>query len=305
MSRLSHTPWARVIALGICLAAPVGAGAAPVSVGTPTTAGGDDAPSWPEVVQAGGVVWSALGAPSPIAISAARRGRGGALPADLATVLGVFRATQLGSFDPLIADAAEAWRLDPFLLKGLLFTESRMDPSLIGKRIYRKRGGKRVAVGGGARGIAQFTTSGIAAINELRERRRRDGAPGVRPIDADAVMDPAIAVPAAAELLAHYIDRFGRDGGITAYNSGPYGGRLVKRQGFYRARRNGKLSSVGERVLQGHRFLVNVLRHANRFRAGAGLEPLPQPRDNRSRVERKLDELLRGFERRDRGRPNT
>jgi hypothetical protein len=186
----------------------------------------------------------------------------------------VFRDTQHGKYDPLIADAAKHWGLDPFLLKGLLYNESKLDATLVGDRIYKKIGSKKVAVGGGARGIAQFTTSGIAAVNEAREKRHRLGE-RVHAFRATDVWQPELAIPAAAELLASYIRRFGRDGGITAYNSGPYGGRIVARLGFWSAR--DKLRKVGKTHIQGHRFLLNVIRRTNQFRRKSDLRGLQRP----------------------------
>lgn len=198
----------------------------------------------------------------------------------MARSLRVFRDTQKGAFDVMIADQAETWGLDPFLFKGLLINESKLDPDLTGKRLYEGRGRKRRAVGGGARGIAQFTFSGVAAVNEARQRRYYYGE-RVEAFRRQDVWEPDAAIAASAELLASYIGRFGRDGGVTAYNSGPYGGRLVQKHGFYRARQGGKLSRVGGTRLQGHRFLLNVLRAANALRQEAGLPALAKPDQER------------------------
>jgi len=246
---------------------------------------------------------SELAAGSPVARRFKRdRAHRRVLPKKVRADLSVCIDTQTGAFDPLIADAARTWAIDPFLLKGLLYNESKLDPKLTGKRLYRRVRGKKVAVGGGARGIAQFTTSGISAVNEVREKRYRTGD-RVRPLAKDDVWDPELAIPAAAELLASYMDRFGRDGGVTAYNSGPYGGRLVAKHGFYRARHTGKLSKVGRKVIQGHRFLLNVLYRTNQFRKQSGLERLHRPRDRRTRTEKGLDRLIR--QRRQRRKPNS
>ena len=184
--------------------------------------------------------------------------------------LWIFRRARLGPFDRLIADAAQVEGLDPFLLKGLLDNESRLDPNLIGKRQYGVVRGKRRLISGGARGIAQITSAGIDAVNELWLRR------GVaRPFTPSDAMNPERAVPAAAALLADYIDRYGRDGGITAYNTGPSGGRLVRDQGFGRAARDLALQRSGHVLNQGVRFLPNVLRRTNRWRSQCGLAPLP------------------------------
>jgi len=161
-----------------------------------------------------------------------------------------FAASQRGPFDRIVGAAATAWRLDPFLLKGLLTVESRLRPRAVNRRT-------------GAVGIAQLTAGGRAAVRALRRRRQASG-PDHGFTRAQA-LDPAAAIPAAAELLAHLIALFRRDGGITAYNTGPRGGRLVRRHGYWRVR-----DHVGP-------FLLLVLREADRLRAQAGLPPLPRP----------------------------
>jgi len=243
----------------------------------------------------------AVARPSPIHNRARGKpaGGGGAARAGRGRVgagqeLEAFCRTQTGPHDAVIAGAAEAWGLDPFLLKGLLENESGLDAERVGKRIYRDVNGRRRAVGGGARGIGQFTSDGVAAVNEIRLRRHRDGVP-VRPFTEADVMDPHEAIFAAAELLSSYVSRFGLEGGVTAYNSGPYGGRLVARHGFYGARRTGWLSRRGETQLQGHRFLLNVLRKTNRLRRDASLTPLPYPERDRTPLQRSLDHLGRRF----------
>ncbi|PID38408.1 MAG: hypothetical protein CSB49_05730 [Proteobacteria bacterium] len=188
----------------------------------------------------------------------------------------VFAATQHGPFDDAILDAAKRWQLDPFLLKGLLANESRLDPVRYGKRRYADRNGSKVLVAGGAMGIAQFTGAGIRAVNELRRKRQRKGEK-VLFFDTEQSFIPQRAIAAAAELLAHLVKSYGRDGGITAYNSGCIGGLAVYRYGFYRARREGRLSRIGIYEIQGYRFLLNVLRKANWYRKQAGLSELLAP----------------------------
>ena len=92
--------------------------------------------------------------------------------------------------------------------------------------------------------------------------------------DADKALVPEEAIFAAAELLAHLIARFDRDGGVTAYNSGVTRGAMVKRLGFARARKRRALFRHGTTHLQGHRFLPRVLAETNRLRSRAGLLPL-------------------------------
>lgn len=246
---------------------PLGADEVPAEPAEP------DPPAWTDVLAGDFASLGGLADGSPVA---ARARLNNQREVRYRKELTAFRATQTGPYDVAIADAAEQFGLDPFLLKGLLWNESRLDEDLVGKRIYRKVGGKRRAVAGGARGIAQFTAEGISAVNEHRRRRHLRGERVVA-FTRVQVMRPEVAIPAAAELLASYIERFGRDGGITAYNSGPYGGRLVARYGFHAARRAGKLNKVGNVPIQGHRFLLNVLRKTNELRRGAGLRPLPPP----------------------------
>jgi hypothetical protein len=187
-----------------------------------------------------------------------------------------FRLTQHGPFDQLIAVESERHRLDPFLLKGLLLNESELKPTVTGRRQYDLVSGKRRLVSGGSVGIAQFSTSGIKGVTEIRRARARWGD-AVETFTYEKALDPDKAIPAAAEVLSFYINTYGRDGGVTAYNTGMVGGQMVRRYGFWRARSMGKLQRAGHIRLQGDRFLLNVLRRTNRLRIDAGLPPAPGP----------------------------
>lgn len=168
----------------------------------------------------------------------------------------IYRATQDGEHDARILAAAQAQGLDPWLLKGLLWNESRLRPGMRG----------RWGVG-----IASFTPAGVAGVNWLRQRRRQPAH-----FTMAAAMNPDRAIPAAAELLGYLVRRFGRDGGVTAYNAGFAHGAAVARLGYHEAYRRGLLFRCG-RVRMSGRYLVNVLRAADRFRAAAGLPPLDPP----------------------------
>jgi hypothetical protein len=187
-----------------------------------------------------------------------------------------FRLTQHGPFDQLIAVESERHRLDPFLLKGLLVNESGLNPSVHGRKQYGLVRGKRRIISGGSVGIAQFSASGIRGVTEIRRMRAKWGD-AVEPFTYEKALDPDKAIPAAAEVLSYYLNLYGRDGGVTAYNTGMAGGQMVKRYGFWRARSMGKLSRAGHIKLQGKHFLLNVLRHTNRLRIDAGLPPAPGP----------------------------
>ncbi|HEY3357884.1 MAG TPA: transglycosylase SLT domain-containing protein [Polyangia bacterium] len=158
-----------------------------------------------------------------------------------------YRATQQDALDALILAAALDWRLDPFLLKGLLYVESRLDPTRVNSRT-------------GATGIAQMTAGGRRGVTNIRRAR------GVKETFTRAhALDARAAIPAAAELLAHLGDQYGRDGALAGYNAGPWAGRLVQRAGYWHAK-----PRVGA-------FVLLVLREANRLRREAGLPPLPSP----------------------------
>jgi soluble lytic murein transglycosylase-like protein len=116
----------------------------------------------------------------------------------------VYQLTQEDEHDPLIVTAAEEWRLDPFLLKGLLYEESRLDPSIINKT-------------SGAAGIAQFTRTGRQGLNRIRRQRGCDDE-----LTYQKSLNPEHAIPASAELLSYLIGRWGRDYGIASYNGGRY-----------------------------------------------------------------------------------
>jgi soluble lytic murein transglycosylase-like protein len=187
-----------------------------------------------------------------------------------------FRLTQTGQFDPLIAAESERWGLDPFLLKGLLLNESGLNPKSIGRKRYGWVRGRRRVISGGSVGIAQFSASGIRGVTGLRRQRAGFGDT-VETFTYEKALEPEKAIPAAAEVLSYYISHYGRDGGVTAYNTGAVGGELVRKHGFWRARGMRKLNRAGHVHLQGARFLLNVLRRTNRLRTEAGLPPLPAP----------------------------
>jgi hypothetical protein len=187
-----------------------------------------------------------------------------------------FRLTQDGRFDGIIAAESERWGLDPFLLKGLLLNESELNPTSIGRKRYGMIRGRRRVISGGSVGIAQFSASGIRGVTTLR-RQRAEWGQKVERFSHEKALDPNTAIPAAAEMLSHYIRLYGRDGGVTAYNTGQRGGELVRRHGFWRARQMGKLRRAGHVQLQGAHFLLNVLRRTNRLRTEAGLPPVPAP----------------------------
>jgi soluble lytic murein transglycosylase-like protein len=193
------------------------------------------------------------------------------------SVADVYGSTQNGPFDDVILAAARRFKIDPFLLKGLLHSESKLDPIRYGSRQYGEHKGQTIVISGGAIGIAQFTGHGIREVNALREKRAQTSGAVLEMFDHEKALQPYKAIPAAAELLAHLIRRYGRDGGITAYNSGVVGGLAVARYGFWRARHEGKLHRFGVYLIQGYRFLLHVLDHANFYRRQAGLAPLDGP----------------------------
>jgi len=200
-----------------------------------------------------------------------------------------FSQSQYGPFDNDIVSASIRWHLDPFILKGLLDNESRLEPVAEGKRIYMVHDGNVSIISGGAVGIAQFTTIGIEEVNAIRDRLRakmlfREVASAplqvklsdehLAPFSRNKARVPRLAIYAAAELLSSHIRRFGRDGGITAYNSGNAAARAVATRGFYAARSMVALRKHNNTLLQGYHFLINVLGKANKFRKTAGLSAL-------------------------------
>ena len=189
------------------------------------------------------------------------------------TTLAIFRQLEAHPLDATIAEAADDNGLDPFVLKGLLWNESRLDPTM------RSRGGV---------GIASFTPAGVRGVNEIRRRRAAEsghgaadaGEPGDYPEDHPndtaapftmrAARDPELAIPAAAELLAYYVRLYGVAGGISGYNGGHLHGRAVRRWGYRGAQRRGKLDWCGDIRMSG-KYAQNVLGKANQLRAEAGL----------------------------------
>lgn len=115
-----------------------------------------------------------------------------------------FRLTQDHPYDPIIYRAARAEKLDPFILKGLLYEESHLSATII----------NRIS---GAAGIGQFTRAGRAGLNRIR--RARDN---LEEFTYSHSFNPQKAIPAAAELLGYLINRWGRNYGIASYNGGKY-----------------------------------------------------------------------------------
>ena len=115
-----------------------------------------------------------------------------------------FRLTQTGRYDQAILEAAKAWGLDPFILKGLLFAESGFNPLAVSPK--------------GAIGLAQITPGGRVGLTNLRRAR------GAQPSRFTVAMalDPSHAIPAAAELLAYHRDQAGGDmrRALAGYNTG-------------------------------------------------------------------------------------
>ena len=123
-------------------------------------------------------------------------------PATL-SIYEAYRLTQEHELDDLIVAAAEDWMLDPFLLRGLLYEESRLVPNIINPR-------------SGASGIAQFTRAGRKGLNTIRRMRGCDDE-----FTYAMTLEPEEAIPAAAELLSYLSSRWGRDAAVAHYNGGP------------------------------------------------------------------------------------
>lgn len=176
---------------------------------------------------------------------------------------GTFYVTQTGPHDTAVAQAAQKFGLSPFLLKGLLMTESRMDPAAGSK---------------GGRGIASFTPAGVAGVNWVRKKR---GSQNV--FTWAQTRDPEKSIFAAAELLSYRIKQFrSRDAGVSAYNGGGEHGRHVRRYGYWGARKRGLLEYSGGIRMSG-RYLLSVLEQTNLLRTAAGLRPIKLPRNTVAR----------------------
>jgi len=150
-----------------------------------------------------------------------------------------FRITQRGRYDATIVDAAEKWGHDAFLLKGLLTKESELTA-------YAENENS------GARGIAQFTPSGAAAVGRLQRAR---GLKGV--FSYARTLDPIASIHAAAEFLDYLRDACTVLGDGVALMLAGYN------TGSCRTRVPG--------------FVLAVVKHANRYRLESGLPPLPAP----------------------------
>jgi hypothetical protein len=102
--------------------------------------------------------------------------------------------------------AAQGKGLDRYTLEALLLKESGMDA-----KAYHKRSK--------ARGVAQFTPSGAAAVGRLQKRR------GIKDWFTYAkTLDPVASIHAAAEFLAFLLELCGGMAeAIRAYNTGSCG----------------------------------------------------------------------------------
>ena len=174
----------------------------------------------------------------------------------------VFRGTSDGHLDSVIADAADDHDLDPFILKALLYNESKLNPNM------KSRFGV---------GVGSFTPAGVRGVNWLRERGIGPSGHSFERFTIQDAMDPQKAVPAVAEYLSYGIKHFGRDGGLAFYHCGFLHGRAVKKFGYWGAKGRGILSRCGSVRMSG-RYVLNILKRANALRTQAGLQPLEPPK---------------------------
>jgi soluble lytic murein transglycosylase-like protein len=110
----------------------------------------------------------------------------------------VLAARVPAAWQPVIAAAAQQQQLDPQLLTALIGLES---------------GGRANAV----------SPAGAVGPAQIMPATARDPGFGLPPLPADALTDPARAIPWAAQLLAKLRDNFGGDmaRALAAYNAGP------------------------------------------------------------------------------------
>jgi soluble lytic murein transglycosylase-like protein len=114
-----------------------------------------------------------------------------------------FVMAQHEEHDQVILTSAVQWNIDPFMLKGLLWTESKMRPGAEHETTK-------------ALGIAQFTASGRRAMEVIWKKRGLRRSFG----RADA-LDPEKAIPASAEMLSYLTGRCGSfSRALAAYNTG-------------------------------------------------------------------------------------
>lgn len=156
-------------------------------------------------------------------------------------------------FTDLIWESANVWKVDPWILLGLLWAESRLYPEAVNK-VSR------------ASGIAQFTKTGRKGLNTIRcmrltGRMRCDlGDHEFTPADT---FDPEKAVPAAAELLSYLTNRWGPLAAVKHYNGGPYK----------------------------HHFADKVLQRTEYYRMTTGMPPLCLQMKQRSRPKKSSQKL--------------
>lgn len=103
----------------------------------------------------------------------------------------------------VIASASKEYNINPYVVHSLIWAESRFDPIVKSKKTS-------------ARGIAQITHSGVAAIRQLQQQRN---APIL--FSYSRTLNPTESIFAATELLDYGIKRCGEiTKAIGLYNTG-------------------------------------------------------------------------------------
>ncbi len=112
----------------------------------------------------------------------------------------VLRSHYRLSYAELIQTYAAEFDLDPYLVAGVIYTESKFDPDAVSRT--------------GARGLMQIMPDTGAEIAAKL---------GIEEFNADALFDPAVSVRFGCFYLQEQMQRFDKNVGVVlaAYNAGP------------------------------------------------------------------------------------
>lgn len=160
-----------------------------------------------------------------------------------------------------VKKASKRWKIDPYLLMGLIQTESRFDPGATSPT--------------GAAGMGQFTSIGIKEIQRLAKiglyakafSSAKDKAllAKLKAFNKDRAYEPGPAIEAAALYLHHLLRTYKQNvpAALTHYNAGGRMAKHVVKHGFKEAKAKGLLT-----FSQAKTYAPHVLGWRAKFKKG-------------------------------------
>jgi soluble lytic murein transglycosylase len=162
-------------------------------------------------------------------------------------------------YKKVLKRVVKRWNLDPYLLMGLIQTESRFDAGATSRT--------------GAAGLGQFTTIGCKEIQRLSKIGRYASAfknepkilAGLKSFDKKTAYKPELNLEAAGMYLAHLLRAYKQnvEAALTHYNAGGKMARLVVKHGFKKAKEKGILG-----FSQAKTYAPHVLEWRTKFKKG-------------------------------------